>query len=65
MENNPSDVTISALQRGAWQANDGKIINIFVNVSNETIYFSTPNADGTDNDKISLPSYSLKLIKYE
>ena len=62
-ENNPSDVTISALQRGSWQANDGKIISIFVNVSDETIYFSTPNADGTDNDKISLPSYSLKLIK--
>ena len=61
-ENNPSDVTISALQRGSWQANDGKIISIFVNVSDETIYFSIPNADGTDNNKISLPSYSLKLI---
>ena len=62
-ENNISDITISALQRGAWKANDGRIVSIFVNVSDKTIYFSTPSADGTDEDKISLPSYSVKLIR--
>ena len=62
-ENNPSDITISALQRGAWKANDGRIVSIFVNVSDKTIHFTTPSADGKGEDKISLPSYSLKLIR--
>ena len=62
-ENNPSDITISALQRGAWKANDGRIVSVFVNVSDKTIHFSTPSADETGEDKISLPSYSVKLIR--
>tara|TARA_A100001015_G_scaffold176809_1_gene196589 strand:- start:136 stop:522 length:387 start_codon:yes stop_codon:yes gene_type:complete len=62
-ENNPSDVTISALQRGAWQANNGRIVCIFVDVSDKTIHFSIITAHGTDKNKISLPSYSLKLIE--
>ena len=61
--NNTSDITISALQRGAWKANDGRIVSIFVNVSDKTIHFSTPSADGMGEDKISLPSYSVKLIR--
>jgi len=51
------------LQRGAWKANDGRIVSIFVNVSDKTIHFITPSADGTGEDKISLPSYSVKLIR--
>jgi len=62
-ENNPSDITISALQRGAWQANDGRIVYVFVNISDKTIHFSTTTAYGTGEYKISLPSYSLKLIE--
>ena len=62
-ENNPSDVTISALQRGAWQSKDGRIVNIFVNVSDKTIHFSIPNTDGLNDNKITLNAYSVKLIK--
>jgi len=62
-ENNPSDISISALQRGAWQANDGRIVSVFVNISDKTIHFSTPTAHGTGENKISLASYSLKFIE--
>ena len=53
-ENNSLDITISASQRGKWQANDGRIVSIFVNVSNKTIHFSIPNSDGVSEEKISL-----------
>ena len=62
-ENNPSDITISALQRGSWQSKDGRIVNIFVNVSDKTIHFSIPNTDGPDENKISLNAFSVKLIR--
>ena len=39
------------------------VLKIFVNVSDKTIHLTTPSADGTGEDKISLPSYSLKLIR--
>jgi hypothetical protein len=42
-ENNPSDITISALQRGVWQANDGRIVSIFVNISDQNINFKIPD----------------------
>ena len=62
-ENNPSDITLSALQRGTWQSKDGKIVSIFVNVSDKTIHFSIPSVDGTDVKKMSLDAYSVKLIR--
>ena len=62
-ENNPSDITISALQRGTWQSKDGRVVKIFVNVSDKTIHFSIPNPDGKNEYKISLAAYSVKLIR--
>ena len=62
-ENNPSDITISALQRAAWKSQDGKIVRIFVNVSNQSIDFRIPNDDRTDEEKILLEAYSIKFIR--
>ena len=62
-ENNPSDVTISALQRGAWQANDGRIVNIFVNISDQNINFKTPDPITGKMNKISLDAYNIQIIE--
>lgn len=59
----PSEVTISALQRGTWQSKDGRIVKIFVNVSDKTIYFNIPNAESPNQGEISLAAYSIKLIR--
>lgn len=63
IEKNQAPVTVSALQRGAWQAKDGRIVQIFVNVSDQTIHFNRPNADGADQQKTSLAAYSVKIIR--
>ena len=62
-ENNPSDVTISALQRGAWQANDGSVVKIFVNISDQNINFQIPDIMTDKINKISLDAYNLKIIE--
>ena len=62
-ENNPSDVTISALQRGAWQANDGSVVKIFVNISDQNINFQIHDLITDKINKISLDPYNLKIIE--
>ena len=59
----PSDVTISALQRGTWQANDGRVVKIFVNISNQNINFQIPDLMTSKINKISLDAYDLKIIE--
>tara|TARA_B100000925_G_scaffold174023_1_gene131095 strand:+ start:395 stop:2581 length:2187 start_codon:yes stop_codon:yes gene_type:complete len=59
----PSDVTISALQRGTWQANDGRVVKIFVNISNQNINFQIPDLKTSKINKISLDAYDLKIIE--
>ena len=59
----PSDVTISALQRGAWQANDGRIVKIFVNISDQNIRFKTPDLATGTMIKMSLDAYHIKTIE--
>ena len=62
-ENNPSDITISALQRAAWMSKDGRIVKIFVNVSDKTIDFRISNENGKEEEKILLDAYSIKFIR--
>ena len=62
-ENNPSEITISALQRGAWKTKDGRIVTIFINVSDETIHFRIPDLRNGKMNNISLDGYNLKIIK--
>ena len=59
----PTLITVSALQRGAWRAKDGRIVQIFVNVSDQTIHFYRPNNDRADQQKTSLAAYAVKIIK--
>ena len=59
----PTPITVSALQRGAWRAKDGRIVQIFVNVSDQTIHFNRPNNDRADQQKTSLAAYTVKIIK--
>ena len=58
-----SDITISALQRAAWMSEDGRIVNIFVNVSDKIIDFRISNEDGKEEEKILLDAYSIKFIR--
>ena len=64
----PTPITVPALQRGAWRAKDGRVVQIFVNVSDQTIHFNRPNADRANDDrsdqqKTSLAAYAVKIIK--
>ncbi len=62
-ENNPSEITISALQSGTWKSKDGRIVSIFINVSDETIHFRIPNLITGKMNNISLDGYNLKIIE--
>ena len=61
-KNHPSDITISALQRGTWQSKDGKIVKIFVNVSDQTINFKTSDSRTGKMKKKSLAPFNHKII---
>ena len=61
-KNHPSDITISALQRGTWQSKDGKIIKIFVNVFDQTINFKTSDSRTGKMKKKSLAPFNHKII---
>ena len=58
-----TEITISALQRGAWKTKDGRIVTIFINVSDETIHFRIPDLRTGKMNNISLDGYNLKIIK--
>ena len=62
-ENNPSEITISTLQRGAWKSNNGGVINIFVNISDKKIEFDTTHLVTGEMIKISLEPYDIKIIE--
>ena len=62
-ENNPSEITLSALQRGAWKSNNSGIINIFVNISDKKINFETTDLVSGELIKISLEPYDIKIIE--
>ena len=62
-ENNPSEITISALQRGAWKSNNGDVINIFVNISDKKIEFETTDLVTGKMIKILLEPFDIKIIE--
>jgi len=62
-ENNPSDITISASQRGTWQSKDGKIVKIFLNIFDQTINFNTLDSRTGKMKKMSLAPFNHKIIE--
>ena len=62
-ENNPSEITISALQRGAWKSNNGDVINIFVNISDKKIEFETTDLVTGKMIKMLLEPFDIKIIE--
>jgi hypothetical protein len=62
-ENNPSEITISALQHGAWKSNNGDVINIFVNISDKKIEFETTDLVTGKMIKILLEPFDIKIIE--
>ena len=58
-ENNPSDITLSALQKGTWKAENGRVVEIFVNISDQKINFEVLDSETGKINKISLNAYDV------
>ncbi len=62
-ENNPSDISLSALQKGTWKSENGRVVKIFVNISDEKINFEVLDLETEKLNKLSIDAFDIIIFE--
>lgn len=62
-ENNQSDISLSALQKGTWKSENGRVVKIFVNISDEKINFEVLDLETEKLNKLSIDAFDIIIFE--